>query len=449
MAKRKLKKKYIFRRVIFALICIIIIFLIFIVLSSLINLFKKDDNVIDIITDSNEKIDIPTSRLDFDITDKEESDPESIDNIFESGMSLSSFNSVLEYKAKKINLTGDYFKVNYDFDKKLHYSEIEKYLNEFSKSDIVNLEVIGKSVDNRNIYGIEVGKGDKVLFMDANIHAAEVASTLFLTRFLSELINNYESGDELTISTLNNVKIALIPCMNPDGYEVYNFGVNSLNNKNLWWYQNKDLINFENIKSNANGVDLNRNFPTQNTGMIFKGKTLIKNVSLEKTTSPTKYFNGYSVGSEPEIRAAMYFMIKHYKNVYAYINLHSQGRVIYAGKPNLSNEFNTLTTSFAKKVSNINEYTVHGLSSEEVGEGNDGSATDFMAELANGFSFSSKTGRLYTDRHVNNSCTLKYKYPVITMETMKVWSSDPSYFKDEYYNHGIKNLFYKLLDTDF
>lgn len=71
---------------------------------------------------------------------------------------------------------------------------------------------------------------------------------------------------------LKSVKLAIIPCMNPDGYEVYNFGVDSLNNKSLWMYQNKDNIDFENIKSNANGVDLNRNYPVQNAGLYFKGK---------------------------------------------------------------------------------------------------------------------------------------------------------------------------------
>ena len=183
--------------------------------------------------------------------------------------------------------------------------------------------------------------------------------------------------------------------------------------------------------------------------MYYVGKKLISNTSLEKTTANGKYFNGYVVGSEPETRAAMYFMLKHCKNVYAYINMHSQGRVIYAGKPNLSNEFNELTKSFANKVSTYNNYKVHGLSAEEVGEGNDGSVTDFMAELANGFKFSTQTGRLSTDKYIDNSATFDYKYPVITMETITTYTTNPSVFKDEYYNHGLRNLLYDLLNPNF
>ncbi|UKI57052.1 MAG: hypothetical protein L6V81_06525 [Clostridium sp.] len=83
------------------------------------------------------------------------------------------------------------------------------------------------------------------LYLDANIHAAEIANTLILTKFLSELVNDYESGDEETISLLKNVKLAVIICMNPDGYEVYNFGVDSLNNKKIYGcIKNKDNIDF-------------------------------------------------------------------------------------------------------------------------------------------------------------------------------------------------------------
>jgi len=428
--KRRKRLKPLVKLIFFILVLTIV--LIFVYKS----LKKEDDNI------KNEE----KYTLKFDIVDKKEEDEENIEKTFEEGMSVNDFKKILLQKENYIKSNDKYNQVLYDFDRKLHYSEIENILYNINNSEIANVEIIGKSEDNRNIYGVEIGNGKDVIYIDANVHAAEVASTLFLTKYMSELVNGYELGDKAIKSALNSVKLAIIPCMNPDGYEVYNFGVESLNNKNLWLYQNKDNINFNLIKSNANGVDLNRNFPTQNAGMYFKGNTLINNVSLEKTTSTSKYFNGYSVGSESETKAAMYFMIKHYRNTYAYMNMHSQGRVIYAGKPNLSTEFNNLSQKFAKNVASITNYSVHGLSSEEVGEGNDGSVTDFMAELANGFKFSSKTGRLYTDRHINNSCKLTYFYPVITIETLNIWTSDPDFFKNEYYDRGIKNLFNSLLN---
>ena len=126
----------------------------------------------------------------------------------------------------------------------MSYSDIENILEDLNKSDIVNLEIIGSSVDNRNIYGIEIGKGDDVLFLDANIHAAEVSTTYILLKYIIDVVNDYEENIGDIRDLLDKVKIVAIPCINPDGYEIYNFGVDSLNNKNLWVYINKDNKNF-------------------------------------------------------------------------------------------------------------------------------------------------------------------------------------------------------------
>ncbi|NLC48707.1 MAG: hypothetical protein GX758_05055 [Tenericutes bacterium] len=381
----------------------------------------------------------------YDIVNTSESDPEVIKKTFATGMNIKDIKDLFNKKEKYIKNTHKYTKLEYDFEEKLHYSEIEDLLLKLNNSDIVKLENIGSSVDNRNIYGIEVGKGKDVFFVDANIHAAEVGNTLILIKFLSELVNSYESGDKSIVNILNNVKIAVIPTINPDGYEIYNFGIESLNNKNLWLYKNKDDINFNYIKSNANGIDLNRNFPTQNAGTYYKNKQLMNMVSFEKTTNKNTYFGGKQLGSEPEVKATMYFMLKHYKNTYAYINMHSQGRVIYAGCPNLSNEFNELSRNYAKRIVSINNYTLFDIEAEEVGEGNDGGAADFMSELANGFKFSSITGKLSTNSYINNNASLVYKYSSITLETLTDWTTNPKYFKDEYYNYGIKEVLYDTI----
>lgn len=380
------------------------------------------------------------------VVDTSEEDNSFIKENFASGMNVDDYISILKKKTNYIFDNGEYNKINYDFDRKLHYSEIEDMIINMNNSDIVDVEIIGKSVDNRNIYGIEVGNGDSVLYLDANIHAAEVGNTPILMRFLSDILNKYEDNDKDIIELLNTKKIVVIPCINPDGYEVYNFGIDSLNNKDLWIYQNKDKIDFNNIKSNANGVDINRNFPSQNMGFVHINKKLISSVSFDKTTNRSIYFGGVSAGSEPETRASMYFMLKHHKNVYAYINFHSQGRVIYTGKPNLSKEYNILTNKIVNIMKKKTSYFMFGLADEEVGEGNDGTASDFMAELANGFKFSSVTGRLSLDRYENNSSKLVYKYPAIVIETLNRYTSDPKYFKEEYYDHNISDMLYALLE---
>lgn len=427
MAKRRKLKKNVKRAMLLLFLLIVVLFYLN---------FKKHSR------DLSEQ---DVTSLLYSIVDNAESDSNVVNKTFAKGMSSDSFNQVLKYQADKITSKEEYEKINYNFNKKLCYKDVEYYLNKINNSDIVDLYVIGHSVDNRNIYGLEIGNGSKVIFLDANIHAAETANTHILIQFMSEVVNMYESGNSDVKNALNEFKLVVMPCINPDGYEIFTNGIESISNKELWVYKNKNKINFKNLKSNANGVDINRNFPTQNAGLYYKSKELLYNVSLEKNTGNQAYFGGYSLGSEPETKAAMYFMLKHYRSVVTYINLHSQGRVIYSGKPNLSNEFNNLSRKLASKISNINKYIVYGIESEEVGEGNDGSATDFMSEIAHEMPFSSKTGRLSSNKYIDPKVDYIVKYPVITLETIKTYTKNTEIFKDEYYNYGLRKVLFSLI----
>ena len=396
------------------------------------------------------KKEIPIKRtINYEITDNEESDKDVVADVFAKGMETSDYKKVLDFTPTKLKTNGKYKMQEFEFEKVLHYEEIENYIKEMSKSNIVNVYVIGKTHDNRNIYNVEIGSGNKVLMLDANMHAAESANAPILTKFLIDILNDYENNDKRVVELLKAVKIAAIPCINPDGYEVYNFGFDSIRNKDLWIYQNKESVSANHFKYNANGVDLNRNYPTQSAGLYHNDKNLISSVSLDKTTKRYTYFGGYVLGSEPETRAVMYQMLTHYKTAYAYINIHSQGRVIYSGKPNLSDEYNQITIDLCKRMGKILNYKVHGLDREEVGEGNDGTASDFMAELANGFIFSTKTGRLSTNKYKDNNAILKYSVPAIVLETMNDNYKDPNKYKDEYYNRGLKKMFYDLLEYGY
>lgn len=427
MAKRRKLKKNVKRAMLLLFLLIVVLFYLN---------FKKHSR------DLSEQ---DVTSLLYSIVDNAESDSNVVNKMFAKGMSSDSFNQVLKYQADKITSKEEYEKINYNFNKKLCYKDVEYYLNKINNSDIVDLYVIGHSIDNRNIYGLEIGNGSKVIFLDANIHAAETANTHILIQFMSEVVNMYESGNSDVKNALNEFKLVVMPCINPDGYEIFTNGIESISNKELWVYKNKNKINFKNLKSNANGVDINRNFPTQNAGLYYKSKELLYNVSLEKNTGNQAYFGGYNLGSEPETKAAMYFMLKHYRSVVTYINLHSQGRVIYSGKPNLSNEFNNLSRKFASKISNINKYIVYGIESEEVGEGNDGSATDFMSEIAHEMPFSSKTGRLSSNKYIDPKVDYIVKYPVITLETIKTYTKNTEIFKDEYYNYGLRKVLFSLI----
>ncbi len=383
------------------------------------------------------------------ITNNYEQDEYNIKEYFTNGMNINKYISIINRKPRYVKKNGIYKPINYNFEKPLHYLDIEKMLLNMNNLDIVSLEKLNKTSDNRTIYGIEIGKGKKVLYIDANIHAGESGNTVMIMKFLCDLLNSYYYKDQHIINKLNNVKLAIIPSINPDGYEIYNFGKQVINNKNLWIYKNYEKVNIEHIKCNARGIDINRNFPTQNAGLYFKCNKLIDSVSYKRTPADNIFFGGKRLGFEKETQACLYFMLKHYKNVYAYLDMHSQGRVIYTGKPNLSKKFNDICQKFSDYLSNFNGYEIYGLSYEEVGEGNDGTTTDFMSELAHGFKMSTKTNRLSTDSYIENSSKLIYNYPVVTMETLNKYTRDVNDIKFEYYDKKIKDIFYDMLDCNF
>lgn len=118
------------------------------------------------------------------------------------------------------------------------------------------------------------------------------------------LINEYLKTD---LSCIKN-KLVIIPCLNPDGM-------------------------LKNQRQNANGVDLNRNFPTKNW----------------KLTEKNEYFGGNKPASETETK----FMIE-VLNTYkfdAILSIHAPFEIVNYDGP---------AKALAEKISEITNYKVQG-----------------------------------------------------------------------------------------
>jgi hypothetical protein len=140
---------------------------------------------------------------------------------------------------------------------------------------LVTVETIGSTVRGRPIKAICVGKANRCIGMVGLVHAGESGPELMLPPF--EHILAEHPG------VLSSVSIASVPALNLDERQRLVEGVP--------WY----------LRTNANGVDLNRNFPAD-------WSTLEYGYGLDSSDPDSATYRGTSPASEPETKAVMAFL---------------------------------------------------------------------------------------------------------------------------------------------
>ncbi|EDO31956.1 predicted protein, partial [Nematostella vectensis] len=136
-----------------------------------------------------------------------------------------------------------------------NYEAMKGLLEKFNKEypDITRLYSVGKTVENRDLLVLEISdkpgkheKGEPEFKYIGNMHGNEVVSREILLQLIGYLLKNYQENSELK-KLVDSTRIHIMPSMNPDGYEKAVMG---------------DCQGVTG-RANANGIDLNRNFPDQ------------------------------------------------------------------------------------------------------------------------------------------------------------------------------------------
>lgn len=194
------------------------------------------------------------------------------------------------------------------------YAFICEQMKSFDK-----VSVIGKSRLGRNIYCIELGRGERCGVFAAAFHGLEYLTATVLLNFAQKFLKMTEYH--------NKLRIYVIPMINPDGVEIVIHGLNPKNAFHRDIINHTGIIDFTNVwQANASGVDINHNF----------------NARWERIKSgpgPTKYGGEYPE-SEPETRAVTELLKK--KEPELFIAFHSQGKEIYY-------DFNGMESKSAKQ----------------------------------------------------------------------------------------------------
>lgn len=143
----------------------------------------------------------------------------------------------------------------------------------------MQLNELTATVDGRTIYEAVIGNPEakKHIIIHAGIHAREYMTVLLVMRQMEDCLSNYETKfyqGERYSELFQEIAVHVLPMMNPDGISISQFGLDGIQSERIreqvlsWYQRDKDqgtttysLEEYLNRwKSNANGVDLNRNF---------------------------------------------------------------------------------------------------------------------------------------------------------------------------------------------
>lgn len=210
---------------------------------------------------------------------------------------------------------------------KYSYEEMQQDLVELSSGheDFCTVESGCITSQGREVYLVKLGNpnASRKILVTASIHAREYMSTQLVMKMLEEYVLHYDKYK----ADFDNICFYIVPMVNPDGVMISQQGINSAKYESTKNWLN-GFKNLEQIKSNVNGVDLNRNFPV--------GFGHVNNSSLV-SYAPSLY---YYAGSYPlsEVETKYLDKLLQENEFSAGINYHSQGNIIYWGSTEDSKE---------------------------------------------------------------------------------------------------------------
>lgn len=238
-------------------------------------------------------------------------------------------------------------------------------------SDILQLEIIGQSLDNRELFLLRLGRGSKNIICTGGVHGRETINPVVLLKMIEksaaafrrgikeEEIKRYQYGchcyDEYAMEQISlpshcpynvdfamstyaffmNYTINIIPLLNPDGYMIALYGFDSIRNPRYRHMAECLNQSASSWKANARGVDINRNFPS----VLWRRK-----------------FASDTPGSEPETRALM--QLFHQIPSIAYLDYHSRGREIFYYRNEMPISYNQRQLRIAARLQQITGYTL-------------------------------------------------------------------------------------------
>ena len=211
--------------------------------------------------------------------------------------------------------------------------------------DCLSFELRDKTYQGRSIPVVYFGnvKAERFVMVQASIHAREYMSSLIVMSMLEHYLMNYKNGSfrgHKFGDLFEKVCFVIVPMVNPDGVEIAQRGEQGAVTDDVkqWVRANsKAGIKHDQIKSNARGVDLNRNF--------YNG------FGKDRSRKPNKGYSHYP-GSSPlsELESKLLLKVAGEHNYDCFLNYHTSGNLIYYGCGNAPQSVNARALKIANMI---------------------------------------------------------------------------------------------------
>lgn len=238
------------------------------------------------------------------------------------------------------------------------YDEMASDLNALSQSysDLLTLGSLGQTPDGRELYHVLIGNksASQHVLVFASIHAREYMTTQVCMKQLADFLSKLKNGGEYqgtpVSELLKDRAVHFIPMINPDGVTISQLGIDGLKNESVRETVRQiaamdggsDSSYFRKWKSNAQGIDLNRNFDAD------------WDIYDDQVGHPSAdHYKGTFPGCAPEAQALI-TLTQSYPFTRT-ISYHTQGGVIYWYFKQ-TGDLRTVSENFAQVMGDLTGY---------------------------------------------------------------------------------------------
>ncbi|MBM7690747.1 hypothetical protein JOC77_000150 [Peribacillus deserti] len=236
------------------------------------------------------------------------------------------------------------------------YSHMASDISKLKKAypDLIQVKVIGKSEFGRNIYAVGLGKGKATAFINGSHHAREWLTTNLNMYMLNRYADAYKRGTSIkgynVRTVLNSSTLWFVPMVNPDGVTLQQSGLKAFPASSHAGLikMNNGSKNFKRWKSNAKGVDLNRQYDAKWAG-------------TESPKAPSyKDYKGKAPHTASEVKAVL--SLVNSIDADMALSYHTTGKILFWNYEQTGSRL-TRDKNLAKKLSTMTGYRMYTPSS--------------------------------------------------------------------------------------